>query len=88
MYSLGIILFELFCPFSTEMERVKSISDLRQSKIPRHFAQTWPEQVSRGHVTSLDSKLGIVTSQILLWVSALLSAFVSSYTCYLILSEF
>ena len=29
MYSLGIVLFELFHPFATDMERVKSVTALR-----------------------------------------------------------
>ena len=37
VYSLGLILFELVVPFSTQMERVRTISDLRKSKFPSHF---------------------------------------------------
>lgn len=46
IYSLGIILFEMFCPFTTEMERVKSIKDLRQGKVPPDFAARWPEEAA------------------------------------------
>ena len=45
IYSLGIILFELFCPFGTEMERVKNIKDLRQGRMPQDFCEQWPEEV-------------------------------------------
>ena len=45
IYSLGIILFELFCPFGTEMERVKNIKDLRQGRLPQDFYEQWPEEV-------------------------------------------
>ena len=45
IYSLGIILFELFCPFGTEMERVKNIKDLRQGRLPQDFCEQWPEEV-------------------------------------------
>ena len=35
MFSLGIILFEIFCNFSTEMERSKVLSSLRsQGRMP------------------------------------------------------
>lgn len=44
IYSLGIILFELYCPFGTEMERVKSIKDLRQGRLPEDFCEKWPEE--------------------------------------------
>ena len=45
IYSLGIILFELFCAFGTEMERVKNIKDLRQGRLPQGFCEQWPEVV-------------------------------------------
>jgi len=32
MYSLGIVLFELFNPFNTDMERVRSLADIREGK--------------------------------------------------------
>ncbi|CAF0793196.1 unnamed protein product [Brachionus calyciflorus] len=45
MYSLGIILFELFCPFNTEMERMEFISDLkRDRKFPNEMENKWPSQ--------------------------------------------
>lgn len=44
IFSLGIILFELFCAFGTEMERVKNIKDLRQGRIPQDFCEKWPEE--------------------------------------------
>ena len=37
VYSLGLILFELLVPFSTQMERIKVLSDLREKKFPSHF---------------------------------------------------
>jgi len=43
IFSLGIILFELFCSFGTEMERVTSIKDIRQCRLPQEFCQRWPE---------------------------------------------
>eukprot|EP00794_Sanderia_malayensis_P019238 gene19238-21166_t len=44
IYSLGIILFELFSPFKTEMERLLSIRDLRQGTLPLSIKQKWPEE--------------------------------------------
>lgn len=46
MYALGIILFELFSKFSTEMERVQLINDLKSGSFPSDFEKEWP-QVSR-----------------------------------------
>ena len=37
IYSLGLILFEMLVPFSTQMERVTVLSDLRKKKFPGHF---------------------------------------------------
>ena len=37
IYSLGLILFELLVPFSTQMERVCTLSNLRKVKFPTHF---------------------------------------------------
>ena len=46
IYSLGIILFELLTPFSTEMERVIALTSLRKSKFPDNFAKQFPAEVS------------------------------------------
>ncbi|KAM9425497.1 eukaryotic translation initiation factor 2-alpha kinase 1 isoform 2-T2 [Pholidichthys leucotaenia] len=42
MYSIGILAFELFQPFGTEMERVRALEDLREGKIPDLFCHRWP----------------------------------------------
>ncbi|KAK3729626.1 hypothetical protein QZH41_017669, partial [Actinostola sp. cb2023] len=47
IYSLGIILFELFYPFNTEMERVTCIKNLRQGTLPEDITRKWPRQVSK-----------------------------------------
>ncbi|XP_059178047.1 eukaryotic translation initiation factor 2-alpha kinase 1-like [Physella acuta] len=45
MYSLGVILFEMFNTFNTEMERVNEIISLREkSKCSLAFRQKWPLQ--------------------------------------------
>ena len=42
MYSLGIVLFEMFHPFHTGMERVKCLDLLRKGDIPECIRQRWP----------------------------------------------
>ncbi|CAL9698878.1 unnamed protein product [Knipowitschia caucasica] len=42
MYSVGILAYELFHPFGTEMERVQCLVDLRDGKIPDSFNHRWP----------------------------------------------
>lgn len=47
IYSLGIILFELFCPFYSSMERVDVISRLRSHhSLPVEFEASWPNEAS------------------------------------------
>ncbi|KAG8453329.1 hypothetical protein GDO86_000099 [Hymenochirus boettgeri] len=42
IFSLGLILFELLYPFSTQMERVRILTELRDLKIPELFTQRYP----------------------------------------------
>ncbi|XP_029311679.1 eukaryotic translation initiation factor 2-alpha kinase 1 isoform X2 [Cottoperca gobio] len=42
MYSIGVLALELFQPFGTEMERVRTLGDMREEKIPDSFCQRWP----------------------------------------------
>nr|XP_015215798.1 PREDICTED: eukaryotic translation initiation factor 2-alpha kinase 1 isoform X2 [Lepisosteus oculatus] len=42
MYSVGIIALELFQPVRTEMERARTLEQLRVGTIPEAFAQRWP----------------------------------------------
>ncbi|XP_052232051.1 eukaryotic translation initiation factor 2-alpha kinase 1-like isoform X2 [Dreissena polymorpha] len=44
VYSLGVILFELFQVYGTEMERHRSIADLRNGTIPEATHTNWPVQ--------------------------------------------
>ncbi|XP_009068441.1 PREDICTED: eukaryotic translation initiation factor 2-alpha kinase 1, partial [Acanthisitta chloris] len=44
MYSVGVILLELFHPFGTEMERTEVLTHLRNGQIPDTFYKTWPTQ--------------------------------------------
>ncbi|XP_068621184.1 eukaryotic translation initiation factor 2-alpha kinase 1-like [Battus philenor] len=43
MFSLGIILLEMVEHFSTEMERVKTITDLRKGQIPARLTANYPK---------------------------------------------
>ncbi|KAF6041547.1 EIF2AK1 [Bugula neritina] len=46
IYSAGIIIFELYCPFFTESERYKRIEELRNnSSVPVELLARWPEQI-------------------------------------------
>ncbi|NXW50744.1 E2AK1 kinase, partial [Nyctiprogne leucopyga] len=44
MYSMGVILLELFQPFGTEMERTEVLTHLRKGQIPHTFYKEWPVQ--------------------------------------------
>ncbi|NXC73779.1 E2AK1 kinase, partial [Anhinga anhinga] len=44
MYSMGVILLELFQPFGTEMERTEVLTHLRSGQIPQTFYKKWPIQ--------------------------------------------
>ncbi|NWV34772.1 E2AK1 kinase, partial [Grantiella picta] len=44
MYSMGVILLELFHPFGTEMERTEVLTHLRTGQIPHTFHKKWPTQ--------------------------------------------
>lgn len=46
IYSLGVILFELFQSYGTEMERYRSLADLRKGIIPDVVYANWPIQTS------------------------------------------
>lgn len=44
IFSLGLILFELLYPFSTQMERVRILTDVRNLKFPLLFTQKYPQE--------------------------------------------
>ena len=46
IYSLGIILFELLTAFSTEMERRRVLTDLKEGKYPENFQTKHREEVT------------------------------------------
>ncbi|KAM6179844.1 eukaryotic translation initiation factor 2-alpha kinase 3 [Erethizon dorsatum] len=44
IFSLGLILFELLYPFSTQMERVRTLTDVRNLRFPPLFTQKYPRE--------------------------------------------
>uniref|UniRef100_K7FUE2 Eukaryotic translation initiation factor 2-alpha kinase 3 n=1 Tax=Pelodiscus sinensis TaxID=13735 RepID=K7FUE2_PELSI len=44
IFSLGLILFELLYPFSTQMERVRTLSEVRSLKFPPLFTQKYAQE--------------------------------------------
>ncbi|KAJ7984681.1 hypothetical protein DPEC_G00357270 [Dallia pectoralis] len=54
MYSIGVLALELFQPFGTEMERVRTLEELREGKVPCSFSQRWP--VLAKYITLLTSR--------------------------------
>ncbi|XP_038069865.1 eukaryotic translation initiation factor 2-alpha kinase 1-like [Patiria miniata] len=56
MYSSGIILFEMFHPYKTQMERAGVIGQVRARKIPSEIEKRWPDQYKTiGQLTHCDS---------------------------------
>uniref|UniRef100_A0A7M4EEC2 Eukaryotic translation initiation factor 2-alpha kinase 1 n=1 Tax=Crocodylus porosus TaxID=8502 RepID=A0A7M4EEC2_CROPO len=55
MYSLGVILLELFQPFGTEMERIEVLTELRNAHIQSRFSREWP--VEAKYIKLLTSKV-------------------------------
>jgi len=46
IYSLGVIFFELLNPFTTEMERYQTLTQLRNYIFPPHFLKKFKNEVS------------------------------------------
>ncbi|XP_075873524.1 eukaryotic translation initiation factor 2-alpha kinase 3, partial [Nelusetta ayraudi] len=46
IYSLGLILFELLFPFSTQMERVRTLTEVRALRFPELFSKNNQEELS------------------------------------------
>ncbi|KAJ6635912.1 Eukaryotic translation initiation factor 2-alpha kinase [Pseudolycoriella hygida] len=44
IYSLGLIFFELLVVFCTEMERIKTLTSLRESEFPADFHLSFPDE--------------------------------------------
>lgn len=73
MYSLGVILFEMYCPFSTGMERSKAISGLRQGQLPPAFKAKFP------HIGRLVLRMTSRTSKTRPSASELLNLFAKEF---------
>ena len=67
IYSLGIICFELFYPISTQMERTRVLTDLKQRhKFPESFLKQWPKEAAFiWSCIARDSEVRPSTSEIL-----------------------
>ncbi|XP_066521089.1 eukaryotic translation initiation factor 2-alpha kinase 1 isoform X2 [Hoplias malabaricus] len=66
MFSVGVVAVELFQPFGTEMERIHTLGELRNGKVPDTLAANWPvltEQVTL--LTSADPSKRPSASQLL-----------------------
>ncbi|KAF5478658.1 hypothetical protein F2P56_005199 [Juglans regia] len=46
VYQLGILLFELFCPFSSREEKSSTMSSLRHRVLPPQLLLKWPKEAS------------------------------------------
>ncbi|GAM24492.1 hypothetical protein SAMD00019534_076670 [Acytostelium subglobosum LB1] len=49
IYSLGIILFELYSIFSTKMEKARALTDLRNGTLPPSFVRNYPLEANLIH---------------------------------------
>ena len=45
VYALGMIFFELFYPFATEMERISTLLSVQKLDFPSRFTRELPEEV-------------------------------------------
>uniref|UniRef100_T1IK00 non-specific serine/threonine protein kinase n=1 Tax=Strigamia maritima TaxID=126957 RepID=T1IK00_STRMM len=46
MYSLGIIIIELFYPFKTNMEKSEVLHQFKNENVPKSFLERWPMQAA------------------------------------------
>lgn len=70
MYSLGVILLELFQPFGTEMERARVLTGLRTGQIPESLRKRCPvqakyvQQLTRKNAPQRPSALQLLQSEL------------------------
>lgn len=70
MYSLGVILLELFQPFGTEMERARVLTGLRNGQIPESLSQRCPvqakciQQLTRKNASQRPSAVQLLQSEL------------------------
>lgn len=61
IYSLGLIFFELLVPFSTDMERISTLTNLRENKYPADFSMKYAKEVINKRTTlNMFNQLGIL----------------------------
>ncbi|XP_038685366.1 protein SPA1-RELATED 3-like [Tripterygium wilfordii] len=46
IYRVGVLLFELFCPFSSREEKARTMSSLRHRVLPPQLLLRWPKEAS------------------------------------------
>ncbi|XP_019492987.1 PREDICTED: eukaryotic translation initiation factor 2-alpha kinase 1 isoform X1 [Hipposideros armiger] len=70
MYSLGVILLELFQPFGTEMERAQVLTGLRAGQIPESLSKRCPvqakyiQQLTKENTSQRPSALQLLQSEL------------------------
>jgi len=45
MFSVGMMVFELYQPFSSYMEKDMNFKSIRNQQLPEAFTKHWPDQV-------------------------------------------
>ncbi len=51
LFSVGIVAFELYCPFQTYAEKLHAINQVRRGQIPEQFQLRWPTGQCDTHCT-------------------------------------
>ena len=70
MYSLGVILLELFQPFGTEMERAEVLTGVRTGQVPESLSKRCPvqakyiQQLTRKNASQRPSALQLLQSEL------------------------
>lgn len=70
MYSLGVILLELFQPFGTEMERAQVLTGVRTGQVPESLGKRCPvqtkyiRQLTRKNASQRPSALQLLQSEL------------------------
>ncbi|XP_060516422.1 eukaryotic translation initiation factor 2-alpha kinase isoform X2 [Cylas formicarius] len=65
IYALGVILFELLVPFATEMERIKTLTNIKNQKYPLGFREKYPNEfVLLQNMLDVDPKKRLTTMEI------------------------
>ena len=65
LYSVGLIMYELYQPFYTEMEKCGSLRQIRDKQVlSQEFTAAWPVQVS-------SQQLNLAVLPVITWVSTL-----------------